>query len=108
VDAGCFAIVLEAVPAAVAAAVSARLTVPTIGIGAGAGTDGQVLVWHDLLGLYEWRPRFAKAYASLRPEISEALSRYASDVRSRSFPASEHLYNIDADELREFLDELDD
>ncbi len=108
VDAGCFAIVFEAVPAVVATAVSARLPVPTIGIGAGAGTDGQVLVWHDLLGLYEWRPRFAKAYATLRPDISQALSSYASEVRSRSFPAPEHFYNIDANELREFFAELDE
>lgn len=108
VQAGCFAIVLEAVPEPVATAVSARIPVPTIGIGAGAGTDGQVLVWHDLLGLYEWRPRFAKAYANLRPDIHQALSSYADDVRSRCFPASEHFYTIDDEELQGFLAEIED
>lgn len=108
VEAGCFAIVCEAVPAPVASAVSARLPVPTIGIGAGAGTDGQVLVWHDLLGLYGWRPRFAQAYAELRPEIGRALRRYADEVRARSFPMSEHFYTIDDEDLHEFLAELDD
>jgi 3-methyl-2-oxobutanoate hydroxymethyltransferase len=105
--AGCFAIVFEAVPAAVAEAVSARLTIPTIGIGAGAGTDGQVLVWHDLLGLYDWRPRFAQAYAHLKPTITDALSRYSDDVRTRRFPAAQHTYSIDDDELRTFLAEIE-
>jgi len=108
VQAGCFAIVLEAVPAPVASTVTARLPIPTIGIGAGAGTDGQVLVWHDLLGLYERRPRFAKAYAQLRTNISQALISYADEVRSRSFPASEHSYKIDDRELDKFLAELDE
>lgn len=88
-EAGAFAIVFEAVPAAVAEAVTGELAVPTIGIGAGAGTDGQVLVWHDLLGLYDWRPRFAKAYADLKPGITEALRRYGDEVRSREFPGAE-------------------
>jgi 3-methyl-2-oxobutanoate hydroxymethyltransferase len=101
--AGSFAIVFEAVPAAVAAIVTAQLTVPTIGIGAGAGTNGQVLVWHDLLGLYEWRPRFAQAFADLRPAIIGALTRYGDDVRSGQFPAAEHSYRIDDAELRRFL-----
>src|SRR5439155_14349602 len=85
--AGCFAIVLEAVPAAVAERVTEALTVPTIGIGAGAATDGQVLVYHDLLGLYQGRaPRFVKRYADLATEIRDALERYAADVRERRFP----------------------
>ena len=105
-SAGAFAVVFEAVPAAVADAVTMRLTVPTIGIGAGAGTDGQVLVWHDLLGLYEWRPRFAKAYTELRPVISEALSRFGADVRARQFPGPEHGYTIDDTELERFLERL--
>jgi 3-methyl-2-oxobutanoate hydroxymethyltransferase len=104
-DAGCFAVVFEAVPAPVAAAVTARLTVPTIGIGAGAGTDGQVLVWHDLLGLYEWRPRFAKAFTELRPVITQALGQYGDEARSRRFPGSEHTYTIEH-ELHLFLKSL--
>jgi 3-methyl-2-oxobutanoate hydroxymethyltransferase len=102
-QAGCFAIVLEAVPAQVAEAITRTLNIPTIGIGAGPGTDGQVLVWHDLLGLYDWRPRFAKTFAELRPHIVDALSRYASSVRTGDFPADEHCYPIDDHELRRFL-----
>ena len=106
-DAGCCAIVLEAVPAAVAEIVTAGLTVPTIGIGAGSGTDGQVLVWHDLLGLFEWRPRFAKAFTELRPAIIDALRQYGGEVRSGRFPGPEHGYMIDSDQLRGFLESLD-
>jgi 3-methyl-2-oxobutanoate hydroxymethyltransferase len=79
--AGCFALVFEAVPAAIAEAIARKLSIPTIGIGAGRGCDGQVLVYHDLLGLLEWSPRFAKPYADLKSEIAEALERYADDVR---------------------------
>jgi 3-methyl-2-oxobutanoate hydroxymethyltransferase len=82
--AGCFALVLEAVPAPVAARITRALKIPTIGIGAGAGCDGQVLVYHDLLGLYQGRaPRFVKRYAELAPEIRSALETYAAEVRSR-------------------------
>ena len=98
-DAGCFAIVLEAVPGDVSALITERLQIPTIGIGAGAGTSGQVLVWHDLLGLYDWRPRFAKAYADLHSEITGAVTQYAREVRERRFPADEHTYSIDPTEL---------
>ncbi len=101
--AGCFALVLEAVPAAVATEITRELSIPTIGIGAGAGCDGQVLVWHDLLGLFDGHtPRFVKQYASLGEEIVDALGRYAADVRSRSFPAEEHTYGIPDDELEAF------
>jgi 3-methyl-2-oxobutanoate hydroxymethyltransferase len=101
--AGCFAIVLEAVPAPVAARVTEALSVPTIGIGAGAACDGQVLVWHDLLGLYEGTtPRFVKQYAQLAPEIREALARYVEDVRSGAFPEERHTYSIPEDELAAF------
>jgi 3-methyl-2-oxobutanoate hydroxymethyltransferase len=101
--AGCFAVVLEAVPAAVAARVTAALSVPTIGIGAGVDCDGQVLVYHDLLGLYEGRaPRFVKRYADLATEIRAALERYASDVRERHFPEEQHTYSIPEHELAEF------
>jgi 3-methyl-2-oxobutanoate hydroxymethyltransferase len=101
--AGCFAIVLEAVPAAVAARITDDLRVPTIGIGAGAGCDGQVLVYHDLLGLYEGRaPRFVKRYADLATDIRGALERYASDVRSGRFPEEQHTYSIADEELTDF------
>lgn len=98
--AGCFAVVLEAVPAEVASRVSDTLHVPTIGIGAGPDCDGQVLVWHDLLGLSDRRPpRFVKRYADVGSEIRRALEAYAEDVRSGDFPAAEHTYTIPEDEL---------
>jgi len=106
--AGCFAVVLEAVPAPVAARVTASLRVPTIGIGAGADCDGQVLVWHDLLGMYAGRtPRFVKRYAELADEIVDALGRYAADVRSGAFPEERHTYSIPDAELEAYEAELD-
>ncbi len=107
-EAGCFAIVLEAVPAPVATRISQTLRVPTIGIGAGPGCDGQVLVWHDLLGLTEGRaPRFVKRYAQLAENIRQALTAYAADVRRGVFPAEEHSYGIPDEELALFESELD-
>jgi 3-methyl-2-oxobutanoate hydroxymethyltransferase len=101
--ASCFAVVLEAVPAAVARRVSDTLHVPTIGIGAGPDCDGQVLVWHDLLGLSDRRPaRFVKRYADIGAEIRRALEAYAADVRSGAFPTEEHTYAIPEDELHLF------
>jgi len=101
--AGCFAIVLEAVPVPVAARITESLTVPTIGIGAGAECDGQVLVYHDLLGLNEGRaPRFVKRYANLADEIRTALSSYAAEVRTRVYPGPEHTYAMSEDELELF------
>jgi len=101
--AGCFAIVLEAVPAAVAARITEALTLPTIGIGAGVDCDGQVLVWHDLLGLYEGRsPRFVKQYADLATEIKRAVSTYVEEVRERRFPEEQHTYSLPEDELALF------
>ncbi|MBN1826203.1 MAG: 3-methyl-2-oxobutanoate hydroxymethyltransferase [Candidatus Eisenbacteria bacterium] len=92
-DAGCFAIVLEAIPADVAARVTERVSVPTIGIGAGPHCDGQVLVTHDLLGVYEERPpRFVKRYADLRGEMTRAFTEYVREVREGVFPAAEHCY----------------
>ena len=83
--------------------ITEALTVPTIGIGAGASTDGQVLVYHDLLGLYEGRaPRFVKRYADLANEIRGALERYASEVREQRFPDEQHTYSIPDEELAEF------
>jgi 3-methyl-2-oxobutanoate hydroxymethyltransferase len=101
--AGCFAIVLEAVPAAVAARVTEALHVPTIGIGAGAACDGQVLVWHDLLGLYAGKaPRFVKRYADLATEAKRALESYVDDVREGRFPEEQHTYTIPDEELGAF------
>jgi 3-methyl-2-oxobutanoate hydroxymethyltransferase len=101
--AGCFAIVLEAVPAPVAARVTEALEVPTIGIGAGADCDGQVLVWHDLLGLYAGKaPRFVKRYADLAGEARRALEAYVEDVREGRFPEEQHTYTIPDEELAAF------
>jgi 3-methyl-2-oxobutanoate hydroxymethyltransferase len=101
--AGCFAVVLEAVPAPIATIVTRALGVPTIGIGAGAGCDGQVLVWHDLLGLYEGKaPRFVKRYADLASEAKRALEAYVGDVREGRFPEEQHTYGIPDEELVEF------
>ncbi|HZU19756.1 MAG TPA: 3-methyl-2-oxobutanoate hydroxymethyltransferase [Gaiellaceae bacterium] len=101
--AGCFSIVLEAVPAPVAARITEALAIPTIGIGAGGGCDGQVLVWHDLLGLYEGgAPRFVKQYAELAPTIRDAVARYAGEVRDGSFPEAKHTYAMSEDELALF------
>jgi 3-methyl-2-oxobutanoate hydroxymethyltransferase len=101
--AGCFALVLEAVPAPVAARITEALTIPTIGIGAGEACDGQVLVYHDLLGLTEGHlPRFVKRYANLSREIRDALEAYADDVRTGAFPGEEHTYEMPAEELAAF------
>jgi 3-methyl-2-oxobutanoate hydroxymethyltransferase len=106
-EAGCFSIVFEAIPAAVAEAIMEKLEVPVIGIGAGPATDGQVLVFHDLLGIYDGHaPRFAKRYAELRAQMVTGVAEYAAEVRSGSFPAPEHTYSIDDDELRQFTEGL--
>ena len=98
-QAGCFAMVLECIPAELAARVTARVGVPTIGIGAGPGCDGQILVFHDLLGLYRGRrPRFVKLYADLGGEATTALRRYAEEVRGGVFPAAEHCFHDGPDE----------
>jgi 3-methyl-2-oxobutanoate hydroxymethyltransferase len=101
--AGCFAVVLEAVPAQVARTITQSLSVPTIGIGAGGDTDGQVLVWHDMLGYYDGNaPRFVKRYADLGTAITEALGRYAEEVRDGTFPEQQHTYAMPEEELAEF------
>jgi 3-methyl-2-oxobutanoate hydroxymethyltransferase len=100
---GCFSLVLEAVPSPVAARIARDLAIPTIGIGAGPDCDGQVLVWHDILGLYEGRTaRFVKRYAEIGTAIREALSAYADDVRARRFPEEQHTYAMPAEELAVF------
>jgi 3-methyl-2-oxobutanoate hydroxymethyltransferase len=106
--AGCFAIVLEAVPAAIAERISHALRIPTIGIGAGAGCDGQVLVYHDMLGLTQGHvARFVKRYADLSTIIREALQTYAAEVRSRAYPEKRHTYLIPGEELEAFEREIE-
>ena len=107
-ETGCFSLVFEAIPAAVAEALVERLEIPVIGIGAGAATDGQVLVFHDLLGIYDGHaPRFAKRYGELREQMIAGVATYAAEVRGGTFPGPEHVYSIDEDELRTFTDGLD-
>jgi 3-methyl-2-oxobutanoate hydroxymethyltransferase len=97
--AGCFAIVLEGVPDEVARMISHNVDVPTIGIGAGAGCDGQVLVFHDVLGIEDRiLPKFVRRYADLRTAGVDALRAYADDVRSGAFPAAAESYHLSADE----------
>jgi 3-methyl-2-oxobutanoate hydroxymethyltransferase len=101
--AGCFSVVLEAIPAAVAARITDALSIPTIGIGAGAGCAGQVLVWHDLLGLLPGpSPRFVKQYADLAGTIRAALEAYVNDVRTRRFPEDRHTYGMPEAEREQF------
>lgn len=102
-EAGCYSLVLEAVPTPVAARITEALTIPTIGIGAGPHCDGQVLVYHDLLGLTEGHTaRFVKRYADLATVIREALAAFAADVRSGAYPEERHTYGMPADELAAF------
>jgi 3-methyl-2-oxobutanoate hydroxymethyltransferase len=99
-EAGCFSIVFEAIPAAVSEVVMERLEVPVIGIGAGPATDGQVLVFHDLLGIYDGHaPRFAKRYGEVKAQMVAGVAEYAAEVRAGAFPGPEHTYSIDDDEL---------
>ncbi|GIV87880.1 MAG: 3-methyl-2-oxobutanoate hydroxymethyltransferase [Chloroflexus sp.] len=108
-EAGAFAIVLELVPAELAQAITERLRIPTIGIGAGAGCSGQVQVWHDLLGLYsDFVPRHARHYADLATVIGEALTQYMHDVRTGTFPGPEHSSRMDPTELAAALGNLEE
>jgi 3-methyl-2-oxobutanoate hydroxymethyltransferase len=106
-DAGCFSIVLESVPDRVAAHITERVKVPTIGIGAGPGTSGQVLVLHDMLGLFDrFTPRFVKRYADLGDTTRAAIEAFRADVEDGCFPAAEHSYTIDDEEWRAFLESV--
>ncbi|MBP6471418.1 MAG: 3-methyl-2-oxobutanoate hydroxymethyltransferase [Chloroflexi bacterium] len=103
-EAGCFSLVLEAVPAPVAAEISRRLAIPTLGIGAGAGCDGQVLVYHDLLGLFDkFQPKFVKQYANIGEQILQALAQYRQEVTEKTFPAESHTFTMPDEELAQFL-----
>src|SRR6201994_1113155 len=102
-EAGCFAIVFEAIPAEITDAIMPRMEVPIIGIGAGPSTDGQVLVWHDLLGVIGgFPPKFAKRFADVRGEMLRGVEAYTEEVRTRRFPTAEHTYGIAPEELERF------
>ncbi len=106
-EAGCFSLVLESIPARLAALISQRLEIPTIGIGAGGGCDGQVLVTHDLLGLFDrFTPRFVKKYTALHAEIAHALAAFRSEVEARTFPAPEHTVEMPDAEWEALLEEM--
>ncbi|MFT3892910.1 MAG: 3-methyl-2-oxobutanoate hydroxymethyltransferase [Anaerolineales bacterium] len=107
-DAGCFSIVLESVPARLAELISKRLSIPTIGIGAGAGCDGQVLVTHDVLGLFDrFTPKFVKQYANFHGEMQKVFADYIEDVETKRFPAQEHTVEMDNKEWEALLKEIE-
>ena len=100
-DAGCFMLEFEAVPAPIARVISEQLEIPTIGIGAGAGTDGQILLSYDLLGVFnDFKPKFTKRYANLTEVAVRALSEYVEEVKSGKFPDDDHSYGV-KDEIYE-------
>jgi 3-methyl-2-oxobutanoate hydroxymethyltransferase len=104
-EAGCFAVVLEAVPSELTEALMPHLRVPSIGIGAGPAADGQVLVYHDLLGIWQGRPaKFVRQYEQIREAMVRGVSNYATDVRTRAYPEREHEYQMSPDEVSELSD----
>jgi 3-methyl-2-oxobutanoate hydroxymethyltransferase len=106
-EAGCFAIVFEAIPAAVTDELMRRIEIPVIGIGAGPSTDGQVLVLHDLLAIHDdFQPKFVKRFAAVKAEMLRGVRDYAEEVRTRRFPGPEHTYGIAPEELERFRAEL--
>jgi 3-methyl-2-oxobutanoate hydroxymethyltransferase len=106
-EAGCFGLVLESIPARLAELISKSISIPTIGIGAGAGCDGQVLVVHDLLGLFDrFTPKFVKQYANLQVEMQRAFGEYISDVIARRYPAQEHTVEMPDEEWESLLREI--
>jgi 3-methyl-2-oxobutanoate hydroxymethyltransferase len=107
-EAGCFSLVLESVPARLAELISKKIAIPTIGIGAGVGCDGQVLVTHDILGLFDrFTPKFVKKYADFHREMQRAFTDYIEDVETRRFPASEHTVEMDDKEWDALLKDID-
>jgi 3-methyl-2-oxobutanoate hydroxymethyltransferase len=107
-DAGCFSIVLESVPDRLAELISKKLSIPTIGIGAGAGCDGQVLVTHDLLGLFDrFTPKFVKKYANFSQEMQKAFTDYIDDVETKRFPAVEHTVEMEDKEWDALLKDIE-
>jgi 3-methyl-2-oxobutanoate hydroxymethyltransferase len=107
-EAGCFSIVFEAIPSALAELIVPRMEIPVIGIGAGPATDGQVLVFHDLLGLFDGHaPRFVKRYRDVRSEMVGGLEEFVADVRARRYPEAEHGYTMAPDEVERLHGMLD-
>jgi 3-methyl-2-oxobutanoate hydroxymethyltransferase len=103
-DAGCFMLEFEAVPAKIATIISQQLEIPTIGIGAGVGTDGQILLCHDLLGVFsDFKPKFTKRYANLTEVAVAGIKKYIADVKGGTFPDDEHSYSVDEKEYDKFL-----
>ncbi|HYC35380.1 MAG TPA: 3-methyl-2-oxobutanoate hydroxymethyltransferase [Usitatibacter sp.] len=103
-DAGCFMLEFEAVPAKIAAVISRQLEIPTIGIGAGAGTDGQILLCHDLLGVFtDFKPKFTKRFANLTEVAVKGITQYISEVKAGTFPDDDHSYGVDEKEYEKFL-----
>jgi 3-methyl-2-oxobutanoate hydroxymethyltransferase len=103
-EAGCFSVVLEAIPAPLAEHITREISIPTIGIGAGPGCDGQVLVIHDLVGLYDrFTPKFVKQYAAINEPIAAALAQYKAEVESRVFPTEAHSFTMKSEELDQLL-----
>ncbi len=107
-EAGCFAIVLECVPAEVAKTVTERLSIPTIGIGAGAECDGQILVFHDAVGWNDLKLKFVKRYAEMNAELKKAVGEYAREVREQAFPTESQSFKMPAEEFIIFEQEADD
>jgi 3-methyl-2-oxobutanoate hydroxymethyltransferase len=106
-EAGCFSLVLESVPNRLAEMISNRLAIPTIGIGAGAGCDGQILVTHDLLGLFDrFTPKFVRKYADLHSVMQNAFSAYITDVQDRNFPAQENSVEMPEEEWESFIKDI--
>jgi 3-methyl-2-oxobutanoate hydroxymethyltransferase len=103
-DAGCFMLEFEAVPAKIAAVVSRQLEIPTIGIGAGVGTDGQILLCHDLLGVFtDFKPKFTKRFANLTEVAVKGITQYIAEVKAGTFPDDDHSYGVDEKEYEKFL-----
>ncbi len=103
-DAGCFMLEFEAVPAPIAAAISKELEIPTIGIGAGVGTDGQILLCYDLLGVFtDFKPKFTKRFTNLTDVAVDGIKQYVSEVKAGTFPDDEHSYSVNPAELEKFL-----
>jgi 3-methyl-2-oxobutanoate hydroxymethyltransferase len=106
-EAGCFSIVFEAIPADVTDVIMGQMEIPVIGIGAGASTDGQVLVLHDMLGIHDgFQPKFVKRFADVKGEMLRGIEAYAEEVRTRKFPAPEHTYGIAPEELQRLKQQL--